>query len=105
MDSQGLKEDTMSQIIVMAPQEVEDLIRRSVDCALLAFQAAPRGKALLTGPEVEKEYGIKARNLEGWRARGTGPRYTTIGRRVYYEREAIEALIKSGNVNTSGRGD
>ena len=95
----------MSQIVVMAPQEVEALISRTIDSALSAFQATPRGKELLTGPEVEAEYGIKARNLEGWRARGMGPAYTSIGRRVYYKRGDIEAFIESGSVRTSGRAD
>lgn len=95
----------MSQIVVMAPQEVEALITRSIDRALSTFQAAPKSKELLTGSEVEEEYGIKARNLEGWRARGMGPVYTTIGRRVYYKRGDIEAFIESGSVRTSGRAD
>ncbi len=90
----------MSAFVVMSPAEMEDLIRRTIQETLAFADSRENRKKLLTGEEVQAEYGINARNLEGWRARGMGPEYTTIGRRVYYERSVIEDYIVAGRVNT-----
>ena len=67
-------------------------------------QAVKTDKRLLTGKEVQEEYGISERNLERWRGEGVGPQYTTVGRRVFYERSVLDAYIESGRVKTTGKG-
>ena len=36
---------------------------------------------------------ISARTLEGWRHRGTGPRFVKAGRRVLYRKSAVERWL------------
>ena len=95
----------MSQIVVLTPEQVQALVEQTTERALLAVREKKPGKKLLSGKEVEKEYGISERNLERWRAEGIGPQYTTIGRRIFYERALLEDYIEAGRVKTTGRAD
>lgn len=51
-------------------------------------------KKLLTEQEVEQEYGIKARTLQGWRFRRKGPPFVKLsGSVVRYDRTALDRWI------------
>lgn len=100
----------MSRIIVATPEQLADTILEAVRAALpAALQNTPppgvRKKKLLSAKDVEKEYGIQERTLERWRGEGVGPVYTTIGRRIYYERELLDQFIAEGRVRTTGKAD
>ena len=92
----------MSQITVMTPEQIQALVDRTIERVLAIVQAQKPEKKLLTSKDVEEEYGIFERNLERWRAEGIGPQYTTIGRRIYYERTILDTYIKAGRVNVAG---
>lgn len=94
-----------SPVAVMTPEQIQSVIDRAIECALTAVREKRPGKKLLSQKEVEAEYGISARNLERWRYEGVGPQYTTIGRRVFYERVVLDAYIVDGRVKTTGRAD
>ncbi len=95
----------MSQIAVMTQEQIQAIVRQAIQQVLPAVEAKRPGKKLLSGKEVEEEYGISERNLERWRGEGIGPQYTTIGRRVFYERAVLDAYIEAGRVRTTGRAD
>lgn len=95
----------MSQIAIMSPEEIQALVDQITERALAVFREKKPGKKLLSGKDVEREYGIAERNLERWRAEGIGPQYTTIGRRIFYERMIMDAYIEAGRVKTAGRAD
>ncbi len=90
--------------VPLSPEQVKAMIVEAIIAA--RPQERPLGrKKLLTGKEVQEEYGIHARNLEVWRCRGVGPAYTTMGRRIYYERDVLDAFIRAGRVQTTGEAD
>lgn len=60
-------------------------------------------KKRLAPKEVEKEFGIHRKTLSYWRQEGVGPAYTNFGRRVFYERDALEEYIASGRTSDSIR--
>lgn len=90
---------------VMTQEQLRALVQQAVQMALPDHEAQRPRKRLLTGKEVQKEYGIAERNLERWRYEGIGPQYTTIGRRIFYERDTLESFIAAGRVKTTGRAD
>lgn len=69
----------MSPVIVMSPEDVRALVVLAVKEAIPDKPADRVEKRLLTGQDVEKEYGIPRRTLERWRMDGTGPTYTPMG--------------------------
>ncbi|MDR2488667.1 MAG: hypothetical protein LBD42_04145 [Desulfovibrio sp.] len=60
--------------------------------------STPQRKKLLTPQMVEDEYGIQKRSLQLWRSAGTGPAYTMVGGRIFYERVRLDEYIASGRV-------
>lgn len=52
-------------------------------------------KKLLSENDVEAEFGLGARWLQGMRLHGGGPLYIKTGRRVYYRREYIEEWLSA----------
>ena len=48
---------------------------------------------LITAEEAAERLGLKPATLTNWRATGKGPRFTKIGRSIYYRPEAIRAFI------------
>ena len=83
------------QLVVMTPEELKRIAE--------SLTPQPQAKRLLTTEEVEQEYGLKKRVLEKWRSDGSGPPYTTIGKKlVRYERPTLEAWIAEGRVKTTG---
>lgn len=91
----------MNQIAIMSPEQIKAIINLAIDCALSVFKEKKHGKKLLSGKDVETEYGISERNLERWRNEGVGPQYITIGRRIFYERVTLDAYIDARRVKTT----
>jgi predicted DNA-binding transcriptional regulator AlpA len=66
-------------------------MRKKVMASLQAKQLSER--------EVEEQYGINARTLQGWRTRKKGPPYLKVGGTlVRYNRAEFEAWIASSPV-------
>lgn len=94
----------MSQLIGInvTMEELSASITRAVAEGVASGAVQPdRRKRLLSPRDVEAEFGLKPKVLENWRVTGVGPEYTTLGRRVYYERDRLEAFIAAGRVRTS----
>ena len=57
---------------------------------------------LLTGDDIEKEYGIKKSTLRDWRYLGKGPEYIKLGDgkrgHVLYKRAALEQWLDDQTV-------
>ena len=45
--------------------------------------------------DLARRLGLSPRTLEGWRWRGTGPRFVKAGGRVLYRLEDVEAFEKT----------
>ena len=77
----------------MAPQLAADLAK-----AFSTTTPGPRGSILsdyLTTDELAADLGCSPRQLKRWRAEGTGPPATWLGRRLFYRRDAVrEWLLK-----------
>lgn len=43
----------------------------------------------------DKRGKISTRTLEDWRTKGAGPAYVRLGRRAYYEPDAVDAWIEA----------
>lgn len=50
---------------------------------------------LITADEAAERLGLKPTTLTNWRATGKGPRFTKIGRSIYYRPQAIREFINS----------
>ena len=87
-------------VIVTTPDELVRIVATAMRSILEAPALLPvkHGKKLLSARDMENEYGIPKRTLEHWRNAGTGPEYTTVGGRIYYERARVEAYIAAGRV-------
>ena len=87
-------------IIVTTPKELTQIVATAMRSVLEnpGMPPAKRGKKLLSARDIEQEYGIAKRTLEHWRSEGTGPEYTTVGGRIYYERARMEDYIAAGRV-------
>lgn len=94
----------MSQVVVMSPEEVKALVVLAIKEVIPDKPADRIEKRLLSGQDVENEYGIPRRTLERWRMDGTGPTYTPVGGKVFYERALLDQYIISGRVKTSDYG-
>ena len=91
-------------IILSTPEELLPLITEAVRLAgYEKTQNASEGpaKKLLAPKDVEREFGIQQKTLAYWRLEGIGPAYTSVGRRVFYERAVLEEYIASGRIQTS----
>lgn len=92
-------------IILSTPEEILPLIVeaiRIVEQDKKDNAAENASKKFLTPKDIEQEFGIHQKILAYWRSEGIGPHYTSIGRRVYYERIDIENFFTSGKVQTTG---
>lgn len=97
-------------IIVTTPEELARIVVAAMRSILEEFRRVvpsekAQGKKLLDAKDVEAEFGIGKRMLERWRAEGLGPQYTTVGRRIFYERSILEGFFANGRVQTSGRAE
>lgn len=91
-------------IILSSPDELLPLITEAVRIALCEHPTNTSelpDKRLLAPKDVEREFGIPQRTLAYWRQESVGPAYTTFGRRIFYERDVLEAYIASGRIHTS----
>ena len=92
-------------VIVTTPEELLPLLMeavRAIEEEKKTDGVSPQGKKLLAPKDVEREFGIHRKMLAEWRSEGIGPGYTTFGRRILYERSAIENYIVSKRIKTSG---
>ena len=91
-------------IIISSPDELFSLITEAVRAARCEHAEDASGslrKKLLAPKDVEREFGIHQKTLAYWRQEGVGPAYTNCGRRVFYERAALEEYIAAGRIQTS----
>lgn len=91
-------------IILSTPEELLPLIIkaiRSVGYGTSSEFVTLPNKKLLSPKDVEQEFGIHHKTLAYWRQEGVGPAYTNCGRRVFYERAALEEYIAAGRIQTS----
>lgn len=90
-------------IILSTPEELLPLITEAVRLAGHENLNTSEGsiKKLLAPKDVEREFGIHQKTLAYWRQEGVGPAYTNCGRRVFYERAALEEYIAAGRIQTS----
>ena len=92
-------------VIVTTPEELLPLLMeavRAIENEKMTDEVNPQGKKLLAPKDVEREFGIHRKMLAEWRSEGIGPTYTTLGRRILYERSVIENYIVSKRIKTSG---
>lgn len=45
---------------------------------------------------------ISVRTLQDWRMRGTGPRYSKLGKRVCYDLSDLDEFVRAGRVEPKG---
>ena len=90
-------------IILSTPEELLPLIIEAVRLAGHENLNTSKGstKKLLAPKDVEMESGIHQKTLAYWRQEGVGPAYTNCGRRVFYERAALEEYIAAGRIQTT----
>lgn len=91
-------------VIVTTPEELLPLLMeavRAVEEERKADDVGSQGKKLLSSKDVEYEFGIHRKMLAEWRSEGIGPVYTSIGRRILYERAVVENCIISKRIKTS----
>jgi hypothetical protein len=56
-----------------------------------------RGKPdFISEAELARRSAISARTLQGWRAKGRGPRWVRLGRRVLYPMHEAELFLHNG---------
>jgi len=62
------------------------------------LDSRPEPSGLLYGyipePEVSRERGVTQRTLRAERARGNGPPFLRLGKKIYYPRDAFRAWLK-----------
>ena len=56
------------------------------------------GRHLLGERRVAEVLGYHPRTLQRWRTKGTGPAFTTIGRKVFYELNDVQEWIDRGKI-------
>ena len=89
-------------IIVLTPDELIPIIVEAVRIAIHDIKDNNANKKFMTAKNIEQEFGIHPKMLAYWRNEGIGPLYTSVGRRIYYERTDIENFLASGKVQTTG---
>ena len=52
-------------------------------------------RGFFTEEQLARELGIGRKSLHRWHREGRGPERTKIGKRVFYERSAVEAWLSS----------
>lgn len=60
--------------------------------AITASSTLPK---LFTIPQLAEYFGVSVRTVEGWNARGGGPRPVKIGRHVRYTEDSIREYLAS----------
>jgi len=100
----------MSQtIVVMSPEQVENLVLRTIERALPSHgETSPeimkleklKRKEYLTTEEVAALYPLNAETLRKHRVNGTGPAYIKDGVRVSYAHGAVRKYLESRRQKT-----
>jgi predicted DNA-binding transcriptional regulator AlpA len=67
--------------------------------------AAADPDAALNENQAAEFLGLSVRTLQSWRVRGTGPRYTKIGRSVRYQRRALVKFQEEHTVTSTSEAD
>ena len=86
-------------IVVSSRGQIEAIICAAVERAVSRLSAArhePERPAIgwVTNAEARRLLGLSTPTLARWRADGTLP-FSKVGRKVYYERAAIDGLLAS----------
>ena len=95
-----------NELLKVFRREMEKMVATAVETALKnswfsQVLSLPSNKRFLTPKDVEAEYGFKRRLLTYWRHENMGPPYKAHGRRVFYEREALEKFVKECHFNSA----
>lgn len=89
-------------ITALAAQLIEPLAERLAQHLALDMERNARTELTESKPDflseaaLAKRSGISCRTLQGWRARGGGPRWVKVGRRVLYPRLDADAFLARG---------
>lgn len=92
-------QNTKTVIIQIKGDDFVAFLEKAVAKALrktktLAPTNSNEPKKHLTPRDVEQEYGFKQKLLSYWRLEDMGPPYSIHGKRVFYERKALDKYIK-----------
>jgi excisionase family DNA binding protein len=73
---------------------IATIVREEIDRALSAKEpAAAPAPQYMTTRQLAAQTGLAVVTLEAWRRQGEGPPHVRVGRRVLYERTAVEAWL------------
>lgn len=59
---------------------------------------SPRALGLYSEAEAADLLGVRVSTLRAWRARGSGPAWTALGRRIFYSESALRAHAEAQTV-------
>lgn len=94
-----IMENSHNGIILASYEDIQNMIITAVHQALKKYdfangQEVDSKKKYLTSKDVELEYGFTQKMLSYWRLEGMGPPYSVHGKRVFYERAALDEYIE-----------
>ncbi len=91
----------MSQVIVVSPAELSDLVRRMVRTGVHeALRDMERDPAAMTTDEAASYLGLSPATMRQWRSQGRGPAYLKNGSRVTYLVHDLDAWRDANRVKT-----
>ena len=92
----------MSEVIVISPEELKELVRDAVEIGVSEAIAALQLKMPkeMTDSEAAEYLGISPMTLRIWRTKKKGPKYHKNGKVVRYARSDLDAYLKKSEVHT-----
>ena len=91
-----IKRDSNSHRVDIVDMLADALAERLAPRIRSAAAPAPRStdeSVFLDERAVAKTTGLSRRTLQGWRARGRGPKFRKAGSRVLYRRSDVESFL------------
>jgi hypothetical protein len=76
--------DPLNSLLDALADRVADRVVKHLEARRTAQPQGNAAARYLDERGVESRYGLKRRTLQGWRARGKGPRFRRGGRRILY---------------------
>lgn len=81
----------MKQLIVLDLDDLRQILREAVSATGVPAAAAPAAPEYLTTRQAAALLGVSAKGLEAMRARGEGPPFIRVGRKVRYVASALRS--------------